>query len=119
MTCCIYGTCMIGIQTSPEPTKHATARVSQNPKQSISKTDLYPDTEAVCHASSLVSGVYARCCFKLRTFRVNLCSNSSDAAFLQRLPCCRDFETDPRRYEISNKITDEPSNLQRSNKGRG
>jgi len=48
MTCCIYGTCMIGIQTSPEPTKHATARVSQNPKQSISKTDLYPDTEAVC-----------------------------------------------------------------------
>jgi len=52
--------------------------------------------------------------------RVILCSNSSDAAFLQRLPCCRDFETDPvRRDGISNKITDEPSNLQRSNKGRG
>jgi len=67
------------------------------------------------HASSLGSKVYARCCFWAE--KIFLSSGSSDAAFLQCLPCCGDFETDPvRTNRISNSITNELSNLQRCKK---
>lgn len=52
---------------------------------------------------------HARC-----SFWVGLSSCSSDAAFLQRLPCCGDLETNPvRKPELVTTLrTDKPSNIQ-------